>query len=190
MGSQGVGHDWVTFTSSIKSPPGVKKKKGGGEVTLLLFDEDGTGFYLFIFGCAVSLWLFRLSYRCSVWASHCSGVSCCGPRALGCADFSSCSTWAQQVQLPGSRAQAQWLWHRLSCSMAYGIFQTQGGTCVSWIDRQSLYHWAKKARDDTSNFVLWDHYCFDTKIKGIIRNENFRPISLMNTDAKTYQNTF
>ena len=24
-----------------------------------------------------------------VWASHCSGLSCCGARALGCGDFSS-----------------------------------------------------------------------------------------------------
>ena len=29
------------------------------------------------------------------------------PRALGLEDFNSCRTWAQQLQFPGSRAQAQ-----------------------------------------------------------------------------------
>ena len=49
--------------------------------------------YLFIFGC-VGSWLLvhRLSLvvasggatlRCSAWASHCGGFSCCGVRALG-----------------------------------------------------------------------------------------------------------
>ena len=37
---------------------------------------------------------------------------------LGHAGFSSCSTWAQQFWLVGSRVQAQQLWHMgLSCSM-------------------------------------------------------------------------
>ena len=42
-----------------------------------------------------------------------------GARALEHAGFSSCSTWAQQLQLAGSRAQAQQSWHRgqLLCSM-------------------------------------------------------------------------
>ena len=56
-------------------------------------------------------WLFSscgesgLLSSCSVWASHCAGFSCCGAGALGYADFST-----QQLQLPGSRAQAQELW--------------------------------------------------------------------------------
>ena len=36
-------------------------------------------------------------------ASHCYRA-----QAPGCAGFNSCSTWAQQLQLEGSRAQAQW----------------------------------------------------------------------------------
>ena len=36
---------------------------------------------------------------------------CCGARALGCSGFSGCGTWVQQLQFPGSRAQAQYLRH-------------------------------------------------------------------------------
>ena len=32
---------------------------------------------------------------CSIQASHCGGVSCHGARALGCAGFSNCGSWAQ-----------------------------------------------------------------------------------------------
>ena len=31
--------------------------------------------------------------------------------ALGCVDFSGCGIWPQLLQFPGSRAQAQRLWH-------------------------------------------------------------------------------
>ena len=47
---------------------------------------------------------------CGGRASHCSGFSCCRAQALGHTGFSSCSTWAQKLQL-------QALEHRLdSCS--------------------------------------------------------------------------
>ena len=45
--------------------------------------------------------------RCSVWASHCGGFSCCEARALG--------MWAPVVVA-----------HGLSCSTVYGIFPDQG----------------------------------------------------------------
>ena len=45
------------------------------------------------------------------WTSHCSSFSCCGAPALGCMGFNSCGTWAQKLRIPGSRAQAQQLWH-------------------------------------------------------------------------------
>lgn len=48
---------------------------------------------------------------CSVQASHCGGSSCCEAEALGCMGFRSCSTWAQWLWLPGSRATAQQPWH-------------------------------------------------------------------------------
>ena len=41
---------------------------------------------------------------------HCGDVSCFRAWALGYAGFSSCGMWAQQLPLPGARAQAQWLW--------------------------------------------------------------------------------
>ena len=68
---------------------------------------------LFIFGCTESSLLCPgfLQLRragalssCAVQASHCGGFSCCRARAPG--------TWAQQLRLPSSRAQAQQLWGR------------------------------------------------------------------------------
>ena len=41
------------------------------------------------------------------WVSHCGGFSRCRAQALGHANFSSCGMWAQELWLPGSRAQAQ-----------------------------------------------------------------------------------
>ena len=43
----------------------------------------------------------------SVLASHCSGFPCWDAQALGHSGLSSCGTWAQELQSPGSRAQAQ-----------------------------------------------------------------------------------
>ena len=59
---------------------------------LFLFLFFNKFIYLFIFGCVGSLllqagflWLRRAgaTLRCGVQASHCSGFSCCGARALG-----------------------------------------------------------------------------------------------------------
>ena len=96
--------------------------------------------YLFIgLGCAGS-WLLRgfffscgergLFSGCCVQRSQCGGFSCCGARGRGCAGFSSGSTWAPRLQLPGSRAQS----HGLSCSEACGIFPNQGSN-------PCLLHW-------------------------------------------------
>ena len=46
---------------------------------------------------------------CDVWASHCDGFSC-GAQA-GHVGFSKCGMWAQELQAPRSRAQAQQLWY-------------------------------------------------------------------------------
>ena len=48
---------------------------------------------------------------CSVRASHRGGF-CCRAQTLGLLGFSSRGAWAQQVWLPGARAQAQQQWHR------------------------------------------------------------------------------
>ena len=66
-------------------------------------------YYWFIYGRAGSLLLLRpfsscgeqgLLSRCSAWASHCGGFSCCGAQAVGYS-----GTWPL-----GSRTQAQSLW--------------------------------------------------------------------------------
>jgi len=44
---------------------------------------------------------------CRARASHCGGFFCCGAQALGLSGFGICSTWAQWLQLPVPRAQAQ-----------------------------------------------------------------------------------
>ena len=48
---------------------------------------------------------------CGAWAFHCSGFSYRIAGAPGHANFSSYGTWAQQLRLPGSSAQAQQLRH-------------------------------------------------------------------------------
>ena len=59
--------------------------------------------------CMGFLWLWRVgaALHCSAWSSHCGGFSCCRARALG--------TQASVVVV-----------HRLSCSVACGIFPDQG----------------------------------------------------------------
>ena len=53
------------------------------------------------------------TFRCGAWASHCSGFSCCGARALGARasvvvarGLSSCGSWALELRLSscGTRA--------------------------------------------------------------------------------------
>ena len=44
---------------------------------------------------------------CGVRASHCGAFSRCGALAPGHSGVGGCGTWAQQLQFPGSRAQAQ-----------------------------------------------------------------------------------
>ena len=103
--------------------------------------------------------------HCNVWASHCSGFSCCRARALGAwasvvaacrlsscgtqalehAGFSSCHAWAQQLWLMGSRAQAQQLWPTgLAAPRHVGSSQTRAQTCVSCAGRWILNHCATR----------------------------------------------
>ena len=85
-------------------------------------------FFFFNFGCVGSS-LLRAGFlqlrqagatlRCSVWASHCNGFSCCGARALG--------TWASVVVAHGLQsAGSVVVAPRLRCSVACGIFPDQG----------------------------------------------------------------
>ena len=110
---------------------------------LLTFQKDCSFicFWLCVLGlccCMVFLqlrqaWLFS---SCNVQASHCDGSSCCGGRmafrARGC----------QQFQLPGCRAQAQYLWGMGLVALRHVRSSwIRDQTCVSWIGRQILYHW-------------------------------------------------
>ena len=77
-------------------------------------------FYLFVFGSA------GLSSGCrepwatlhfSVWVSHCDGLSCWGPGALG--------DRAAVVEAHGLNSCGSWV-HTPNCSLACGIFPDQG----------------------------------------------------------------
>ena len=66
--------------------------------------------YLFIFGCEGAFSSYGeqgLLFGSGTEASHCSGFSCARALVLGLAGFSRCGTQAQNLQLLGSRAQAQ-----------------------------------------------------------------------------------
>ena len=112
---------------------------------------------LFLCGCVGSS-LLRTGFlqlqragatlHCGARASHCSGFSCCGARALAAQasvvvarGLNSCGMQAQQLRHTGSRAQAQQLcctglvapWH-------VGSSQTRARTHVPCIGRQILNH--------------------------------------------------
>ena len=86
-------------------------------------------------------------------ASHCGGFSCFWARALGHADFRTCSTWAQQLQLLGSRTQAQklcclWEKARVGCSERtdWNKYTIKGETdhqsrLDAWDKCSGLVHW-------------------------------------------------
>ena len=64
----------------------------------------------------------------SLWASHCGGFSCCEAWPLG---FSTWSTWARQLWLAGSRAQAQQVWLTgLVALLHVGSSRARYWTCV------------------------------------------------------------
>ena len=108
-------------------------------------------FYLFIFGCVGSsllctgfLYLHRAgaTLNCGVWASHCSGFSCCRARAVGvrasvvaARGLSRCGSQALERRLSSCGA-------RLRYSAACGIFRTRARTCVPCLGRWILNHCA------------------------------------------------
>ena len=82
-------------------------------------------------------------FSCVVWASHWSGLSCCGAQVLGCTDVHSCSIWAQQLRLQGPRTQAQELLGTgFVIPRHVGSSWNVDQTCVCSSGRQILYHWA------------------------------------------------
>ena len=87
--------------------------------------------YLFIFGCVGSSLLcagFSLRWLLLLRST--------GSRCVG---FSSCGSWAQQLWLAGSRAQAQQLWRTgLVAPRHVGSSRTRAQTHVPCIGRQIL----------------------------------------------------
>ena len=96
--------------------------------------------------------------RCAP-ASHCGGFSCGGVQARGRMVLSSCSTWAQQLQFPGSRAPAQWLCMSWVALQWVGSSWTRDGNHVSCIGRQLLYHWATR-KAPNAHFLLGGLFFF------------------------------
>ena len=112
----------------------------------------------FLFGCAGSsllcvgfLELRRtgLLSSCGVRASPCGGFSCCEAPALG--------SWAQYLQLPGPRAQAQWLGRSgLAAPGDVGSSWPRDRTGVPPnpppcpIARQTLNHWTTREASSIS----------------------------------------
>ena len=69
--------------------------------------------------------------------------------------FSSCGTWAQQLWLAGSRAQAQQLWHTGLVALQHvGSSPTRARTRVPCIGRRILNHCATREAPQTQ-FFIW-----------------------------------
>ena len=85
-------------------------------------------------------WVFAAAHSCGeqglssldVWASHCSGLSCCGARALGRGGFSSRGLKVLEHRLGSCTGLAALMHVRSS--------QIRDRTCVFYISRQILYH--------------------------------------------------
>ena len=93
-------------------------------------------------------------------------------QALGCAGFSSCSSWTPEHRLNSWGAWASLPWHM-------GSSQIRDQICVSCIGRQILYHWATKEACFNS---IW----FENSLQFFIINENNNEATKINKeDAKT-----
>ena len=113
----------------------------------------GISFLSFSFFLYFWLWVFfavkaflQLQRKGATLQSWYAGFSLqwvllCRALALGYIGFSSCSTWAQQMQLPGSRAGAKQLWHGgLVVARHVEPSWTRDRTRVSCFGRWILYH--------------------------------------------------
>ena len=71
-----------------------------------------------------------------------------------CTGFSSCGTWAQQLWLAGSRAQAQQLWCTGLVTLQHvGSSRTRARTRVPCIGRRILNHCATREAQEHKLFV-------------------------------------
>ena len=98
--------------------------------------------YFWLCWVLVASWVFSncgewgATLDCSVW-TYCCGFSYCGVRAVWGVAFSSCSSWVLEHRLNCCA-------HRLSCSVARGVFPDQRLNRWSSIGRWILYHWATR----------------------------------------------
>ena len=83
-----------------------------------------------------------VTLHCNVWAFHCNGFSCCEGGALGWRVFNSVS-WIVAVPRLESMGSVV-VMHKLSCSVACGIFPSQQSNHVACTGRWILYHWATR----------------------------------------------
>ena len=99
---------------------------------------------------------------CGVWASHCgsSSLQGTGSRACGASEVAVCGG---VVVTPSSKAQAQQLWYMgLIVLWPVGSSWVRYWTCVSWIGRWILYHWATREahKQHIPFFFKWQFLCF------------------------------
>ena len=107
--------------------------------------------YLFVFGCAEPLLLCGLCSgrgeqgllsSCGVWTSHWGGFSCYRARAPELTGFSNCRR-GSVVVVPGLQSRGSVVWHTGSATPWHvGSSWTRDQTCVPFIGRQTVYHWA------------------------------------------------
>ena len=99
---------------------------------------------IWVFFAAHGLSLAVDALHCGVWACPCGGSSCRRTQARG-TRLQKLQHVAQQLQLPGCRAQAQQLWHTgLVAPQHVGSSRIRGQTRVSCNGRGILYHWATR----------------------------------------------
>ena len=99
------------------------------------------------------LWLWRVGATLQLWGG---GVSRFGARALGLVAFSRCSSWAQWLWLPGSRAQVQWSWLPGLVALPHrGSSQTRDRACVSSIGKRILHHCATGKAHPPALMLRW-----------------------------------
>ena len=121
-------------------------------------------FYLFIFGCVGSS-LLPAGFSLVAASGSCSSLRCAAfllqwlllLLSMGSSrpGSSSCGTWAQQLWLSGSRAQAQQLWRTgLVAPRHVGSSQTRARTRVLCVGRRILDHCATREVPKLC-FILW-----------------------------------
>ena len=97
--------------------------------------------WVFVAVCRLSLVVASGGYSSLL----CAGFSLWWLLLLQSTGFSSCGTWAQQLWLAGSRAQAQQLWHTgLVAPWHVGSSRTRARTSVPCIGRWILNHCATR----------------------------------------------